>query len=216
MKNFFFKKPLNILSTLFVCFAFSAILTSCVGRPKSRTEDDALSYLSGTFASQYNEVFKIDVSKKTFSNGTSVSNTFVEGYAGNEMTVVFDDLDYTSGKIYFKYTKALESTSTEPESDKESWTDGSYWTNKNDSYDVKYTKPDDESNYTKTVYYYRYSTSAPDVGKYYAVAFKDLTEASASFSGAYLYNGKTSTETLEEAKSTFNSSYFAYYSECTK
>ena len=63
-----------------------------------------------------------------------------------------------------------------------------------------------------------YSESAPDVGKWYAVSFKDLTSNSVKISGAYKTNGKTSTETLEEAKTEFTveNGYFAWYSECVK
>lgn len=63
-----------------------------------------------------------------------------------------------------------------------------------------------------------YSETAPDVGKWYAIAFKELTASSVSLSGAYNASGKSSTETLEEAISTFtiDNGYFDYYSECVK
>ena len=63
-----------------------------------------------------------------------------------------------------------------------------------------------------------YSNTAPDVGKWYAVSYKNLTKNSVSLSGAYKSDGKTSTETLEEAKEEFTveNGYFASYSECTK
>ena len=63
-----------------------------------------------------------------------------------------------------------------------------------------------------------YSNTAPDVGKWYAVSYKNLTKNSVSLSGAYKSDGKTSTETLEEAKEEFTvaNGYFDYYSECTK
>lgn len=65
---------------------------------------------------------------------------------------------------------------------------------------------------------YSYSETAPDVGKWYAIAFKNLTASSVSLSGAYNASGKTSTETLEEAISTFTiaKGYFNNYSECVK
>lgn len=65
---------------------------------------------------------------------------------------------------------------------------------------------------------YSYSETAPDVGKWYAIAFKELTASSVSLSGAYNASGKTSTETLEEAISTFTiaKGYFNNYSECVK
>ena len=63
-----------------------------------------------------------------------------------------------------------------------------------------------------------YSNTAPDVGKWYAVSYKNLTKNSVSLSGAYKSDGKTSTETLEEAKEEFTveNGYFSYYSECIK
>ena len=63
-----------------------------------------------------------------------------------------------------------------------------------------------------------YSNTAPDVGKWYAVSYKNLTKNSVSLSGAYKSDGKTSTETLEEAKEEFTvaNGYFDFYSECTK
>ena len=65
---------------------------------------------------------------------------------------------------------------------------------------------------------YSYSDTAPDVGKWYAVSYKNLTKNSVSLSGAYKLGGKTSTETLEEAKEEFTveNGYFGIYSECTK
>lgn len=65
---------------------------------------------------------------------------------------------------------------------------------------------------------YSYSDTAPDVGKWYAVSYKNLTKNSVSLSGAYKSDGKTSTETLEEAKEEFTvaNGYFDFYSECTK
>ena len=63
-----------------------------------------------------------------------------------------------------------------------------------------------------------YSNTAPDVGKWYAVSYKNLTKNSVSLSGALKSGGKTSTETLEEAKEEFTveNGYFGIYSECTK
>ena len=63
-----------------------------------------------------------------------------------------------------------------------------------------------------------YSNTAPDVGKWYAVSYKNLTKNSVSLSGASKLGGKTSTETSQEAKEEFTveNGYFDYYSECTK
>ena len=63
-----------------------------------------------------------------------------------------------------------------------------------------------------------YSNTAPDVGKWYAVSYKNLTKNSVSLSGAFKLGGKTSTETFFEAIKEFTvaNGYFDYYSECTK
>ena len=63
-----------------------------------------------------------------------------------------------------------------------------------------------------------YSNTAPDVGKWYAVSYKNLTKNSVSLSGAYKSDGKTSTKTFKEAIKEFTvaNGYFDYYSECTK
>lgn len=89
---------------------------------------------------------------------------------------------------------------------------------------VSYTNDEATSGYIYIKYTramnpdYSYSETAPDVGKWYAIAFKDLTASSLSLSGAYKKSGKSSTETLEEAISTFtiDNGYFDYYSECVK
>ncbi len=63
-----------------------------------------------------------------------------------------------------------------------------------------------------------YSDTAPDVGKWYAVSYKNLTKNSVSLSGAFKIGGKTSTETFFEAikEFTVENGYFDSYSECTK
>ncbi len=63
---------------------------------------------------------------------------------------------------------------------------------------------------------YTYDTDASDVGKWYAVSYKDLTDSSVKLSGAF--GTKTSCDTLDEAKEEFTiaNGYFAIYSECTK
>lgn len=89
---------------------------------------------------------------------------------------------------------------------------------------VSYTNDEETSGYIYIKYTramnpdYSYSETAPDVGKWYAIAFKNLTASSLSLSGAYNASGKTSTETLEEAISTFTiaNGYFTSYSECVK
>ncbi|MDE5898825.1 MAG: hypothetical protein K2H09_06120 [Treponemataceae bacterium] len=63
-----------------------------------------------------------------------------------------------------------------------------------------------------------YSEDAPDVGKWYAVMYKDLTERSISISGAWKKDGISAAETLEEAIAEFTveNGYFDSFSECTK
>lgn len=65
---------------------------------------------------------------------------------------------------------------------------------------------------------YSYSDTAPDVGKWYAVSYKNLTKNSVSLSGAFKLGGKTSTDTFFEAIKEFTiaNGYFDNYSECTK
>ena len=61
-----------------------------------------------------------------------------------------------------------------------------------------------------------YSESAADVGKWYAVSYKELTSSSVSLSAAY--GSASSEDTLEDAESEFTISkgYFTSYSECVK
>ncbi|MBQ0050865.1 MAG: hypothetical protein KBT11_02240 [Treponema sp.] len=63
-----------------------------------------------------------------------------------------------------------------------------------------------------------YSESAPDVGKWYAIHYEDLTDSSIKISGAYKATGKTSTGTLAEAIQEFTvaNGYFASHSAVTK
>lgn len=65
---------------------------------------------------------------------------------------------------------------------------------------------------------FSYSDTAPDVGRWYAVSYKNLTKNSVSLSGAFKLGGKTSTETFFEAikEFTVENGYFDSYSECTK
>lgn len=89
---------------------------------------------------------------------------------------------------------------------------------------VSYTNDEETAGYIYIKYTramnpdYSYSETAPDVGKWYAIAFKELKASSVSLSGAYNASGKISAETLEEAISTFTiaKGYFNIYSECVK
>ena len=112
-------------------------------------------------------------------------------YEGNNLVVSFVGDDY--GYMYFVYTKACEYAYSDPEDD--SWTEVS-------SYG----------------YWYRYSDSAPDCGKWYAVAFKNFDGESIDLSGAYKYDGVTSCDSLDEAMTEFtiDNGYFSYYSSVSK
>ena len=81
---------------------------------------------------------------------------------------------------------------------------------------IKYTRAYCSTHSDPTTYTYIYDTDAADVGKWYAIAFKELTASSVSLSGAY--GTVSSTSTLEEAISTFTiaNGYFSTYSECVK
>lgn len=99
------------------------------------------------------------------------------------------------------------------------------WTSTYDGYvitDTKITYDDggygfgwnaDIAEITDDYIYVKYSS-----GKYYCVAYKNLTETACSFSNAYKDGGKSDCETLDEAKSEFTieNEYFANFSECSK
>ena len=65
---------------------------------------------------------------------------------------------------------------------------------------------------------YWYPLDKENLGKWYAISYKNLSPTSISISGALKASGKKSTETLEEAikEFTIENGYFAVYSECTK
>lgn len=74
---------------------------------------------------------------------------------------------------------------------------------------------------TSGIIYGRYTTntySPQVVGLYYAVSFKDLSDSQVSISGAYKSDGKTGTDTLQEAITEFteDKGYYSVYSSCTK
>ncbi|WP_443739840.1 hypothetical protein [Treponema sp.] len=65
---------------------------------------------------------------------------------------------------------------------------------------------------------YSYSETAPDVGKWYAISYKDLGAEKISLSGAYKKGGATSCETLDEAVTEFtvDNGYFGFYTSHTR
>ena len=164
--------------------------------PIALTESDAL---VGKWIDAYKSVYEITVSD--FKN----YGEYYSSYEGNELKVLYTNDTKTEGYIYIKYTKAYESVSTEPTGDdKDTWTHQPAYHNE--------ANPDWDS----PEYWYRYSSTAPDAGKWYAIAFKDLTANAVKVSGAY--GAKSSTDTLEEAVAEFtvDKGYFAVYSDCAK
>ena len=160
------------------------------------TASDAL---IGKWVDSYASVYDVSVSDfKNYGEGYS-------SYEGNELKVRFTNDAKTEGYIYIKYTKAYESVYTEPTGDdKDSWT---Y---------IPAKHYEDNPDWDSPEYWYRYSSTAPDAGKWYAIAFKDLTDNAVKVSGAY--GAKSSTDTLEEAVAEFTveNGYFAFYSDCAK
>ena len=78
---------------------------------------------------------------------------------------------------------------------------------------IQYTRAADKNwNYTTD------KEKAPDIGNWYAISYKELKENSIQLSGACKSEGKTSTESLEEAitEFTIDNGYFGTYSDCTK
>ena len=65
---------------------------------------------------------------------------------------------------------------------------------------------------------YSYSETAPDVGKWYAIHYEDLTASTIKIAGAYKATGKKSAETLAEAIQEFTvaNGYFDTHSSLTK
>lgn len=181
--RFVFGRALAVLcALLFVSFGFMSCQQEDDGNelPDGVYELSDNSALIGTWVNSYSgrtDVYRITSS--TFDNSGTYSyngtTRTYNSYAGNNLVVSYTNDAATSGYIYIKYTRAMNSD-------------------------------------------YSYSETAPDVGKWYAIAFKELKASSVSLSGAYNASGKTSTETLEEAISTFSiaNGYFSYYSECVK
>ena len=160
------------------------------------TASDAL---IGKWVDSYASVYDVSVSDfKNYGEGYS-------SYEGNELKVRFTNDAKTEGYIYIKYTKAYEAVYTEPTGDdKDTW--------------ILYPAYHNEEHpeWDSPEYWYRYSSTAPDAGKWYAIAFKDLTANAVKISGAA--GTKTSTETLEEAVAEFtvDKGYFSFYSDCAK
>lgn len=166
----------KVLSSFVVlaCAAFVLCVASC----KEPDDTSAENTVIGTWlceSSSQTEKYIVTAAKFEDWGKASTATVFSESYAGSDLDI--EKADETSGIIYMKYTRSMNSD----------------WS---------------------------YSESAPDVGKWYAVAYKNLTSTSVAFSGAYSATGVTSTETLAAAKTEFTAAngYFpdTGYSECTK
>lgn len=191
--RFYFGRAALILSAILFVFAFAGCKTDDDENtlPAGIEELSSSDKLIGEWKETYG-TYKI--TQTTFTNLYNDSET----YSGDNLVV--GRLSSDSGYIYIKYTRAYESTTTEPTTDVDSWT---------------------SSEYNGTKSWYRYSTTAPDVGKWHAISYKNLIDSSVQLSGAYGSaegHYKTSTDTLEEAISEFtiDNGYFSDYSDCTK
>ena len=187
--RFVFGRALAVLcALLFVSFGFM----SC------QQEDDDNGLPDGVYELSDNSAL-IGTWVNSYSGGTSVykitSSTFDNSGTSsyNGTTSTYDS--YAGNNLVVSYTND----------------------EKNSGYIyIKYTRAYCSTHSDATTYTYIYDEDAADVGKWYAIAFKDLTASSLSLSGAY--GTVSSTSTLEEAISTFtiDNGYFSTYSECVK
>ena len=187
--RFVFGRALAVLcALLFVSFGFM----SC------QQEDDDNGLPDGVYELSDNSAL-IGTWVNSYSGGTSVykitSSTFDNSGTSsyNGTTSTYDS--YAGNNLVVSYTND-EATS------------GYIY--------IKYTRAYCSTHSDSTTYTYIYDEDAADVGKWYAIAFKELTASSVSLSGAY--GTVSSTSTLEEAISTFtiDNGYFTTYSECVK
>ena len=187
--RFVFGRALAVLcALLFVSFGFM----SC------QQEDDDNGLPDGVYELSDNSAL-IGTWVNSYSGGTSVykitSSTFDNSGTSsyNGTTSTYDS--YAGNNLVVSYTND-EATS------------GYIY--------IKYTRAYCSTHSDSTTYTYIYDEDAAYVGKWYAIAFKELTASSVSLSGAY--GTVSSTSTLEEAISTFTiaNGYFTTYSECVK
>lgn len=196
MKNSIFSRftKLSLAALLLLSLtAFTGCPNNAGTDSTSKPVDSSLSVI-GTWvdAGEYGNSY-YEITESYFKNygDYGYEGSEYESYEGDNVTIVKESS--TSGYIYIKYTKAYEFTE-EDKSDDDSWTATSW----------------------PSAGYYRYSTTAPDVGKWYAIHYKNLTASSVDISGAS--GTVTSTDTLEEAKAVFTvaKDYYRYYSSCAK
>ena len=185
-------------SRLFAAVTFVAILVLAGCK---QPEDETKGSIYGTWLDSSWGKSYYTITDSSFKNyGERPDGSSYDGYTGSDLVV--DKVSDTDGYIYIKYLTSYEVEYSEPTAEnKDSWTRQSY-------------ESDGETYY----YWERYSSNAPDVGKWYAISYKNLTKDSVQISGAAKVGGKTSCDTLEEAKEEFtiDNGYFAYYSECKK
>ena len=187
---------LSIFKVLSVVIS-ALVVFMFTGCPELTIQDDELS-VYGNWESNYLEQFNI--TSETFFCGYAGSPT----YEGDNVTVEFNE-DGISGYIYIKYTGINIYAYTDPN-------------------DASWTKIEYTYNNQTSVYWQKYvhsSNDSADIGKWYAISFKDLTDNSFSISGAAGSKEghyATSCATLEEAKTEFTAEngYFASYSEIVK
>ena len=100
-----------------------------------------------------------------------------------------------------------------------------FYTDNNNAEQISYSVSIEEivwySDNASGMIYCKYTT-APSydqsvANKYYAIAFKDLTDTTVKISGAYKSGGVSATDTLSEAKTTFTEAggYFDIFSDYT-
>lgn len=183
-----------VRTSLLLCALFVVTFTGCIKPTDPTTLPIGVEYIS-----ENDPLCGTWVStwSETFTITPSTFDTGAYSYAGDNLVVGYTTP--TSGYIYVKYTRAYE-FSTEDKSSDDTWTETTW----------------------PSAGYFRYSSTAPDVGKWYAISFKNLTSNSVSLSGAAgssVGHLVTSTDTLEEAveEFTIENGYYAYdYSECVK
>lgn len=147
---------------------------------------------------------------------TEYETEYVYVYQISDENILTGEWKSSYGEIYKISATALSNSYTS--------NGKTYNTYAGDSLVVRYTNEGQTAGYIYIKYTramnpdYTYSETAPDVGKWYALSFKNLTSSSIEISGAYKKEGKTSTETLEEAieEFTVKNGYFDSYSECVK
>jgi hypothetical protein len=188
---------------------FSAVAMACIlvlsvtgckdPEPEKNTETEYCYYyvlpleendaLLGTWEGSYEgEAYKI--TKDTFNGGS---------YAGSDIYALKET--QTSGRLFFKYTAVYD------------WNNPLYEKPKDYSEDKYYYS---SYTYNETEYKTWYSLDTEQIGKWYCVSYKNLTDTSISLSGAY--GKEKSFNTLKDAVANFtvDDGYFSTYSECTK